>query len=673
MENESFNAVIGNRSAAPYINTLADGGVSFTRMRAVTHPSQPNYLELFSGDNQGITSDGQAPLPGTSISTPNLAANLRARGKSFTAFCDGLPAAGDITSDNLANGYVRRHCPWIRWITTAPTLPPNKLPPEVHQPFTAFPADFSQLPTVSFVIPSNLNNMHDFGVASGDNWLAVNLSAYAEWAKDNNSLLIVTWDEDSFLVDNLIPTVFHGARLRNGTTNPGAWTLHNLLRTIEDMYSLPHAGRPALLPAITGCFEGETPVGTILYSQMTKATLSEGSAPILFPGEVSTGGLAGARKQALLRFENLFTTTGGYLLPSVPVLSAKVIASTRTTSTGAINAHRMLVPWTSTATWTSMVGGIAVDNVEAEAPAQFSMVPNYTDTSAIFDATSVLNLWRSGTPNYGWVLLPAGGTSWTGRPTGLEVTVPSGTARVVESTLQGAEGKVASVKLVRTGDPSMPASVGYTMVSLTAMSADYNKQETGTITWAAGQGGEKTLDIQIFSDGLAEGDERFEVRFSSGILLPLEGPTKAVVTIKDAPFDQWGLLRFNGQGNLPMAADLEDPDGDGLCNLAEYSRDSDPLSADSTNFVTGILGEHIAISFTRNPAATDLVYTVQASSDLTTWADGSTYGATTIPNNAVTTEVSRTPVAGMERITVRDNLRVSEQNARYLRLRVRRN
>ena len=50
--------------------------------------------------------------------------------------------------------------------------------------------------------------MHDYGVASGDTWLAQNLSAYAEWAKTHNSLLIVTWDEDNFGSTNLIPHDF---------------------------------------------------------------------------------------------------------------------------------------------------------------------------------------------------------------------------------------------------------------------------------------------------------------------------------------------------------------------------------------------------------------------------------------------------------------------------------
>ena len=37
-----------------YLRSLAAGGASFTHASAETHPSQPNYLALFSGSTQGL-------------------------------------------------------------------------------------------------------------------------------------------------------------------------------------------------------------------------------------------------------------------------------------------------------------------------------------------------------------------------------------------------------------------------------------------------------------------------------------------------------------------------------------------------------------------------------------------------------------------------------------------
>ena len=57
MENHSYADIIGNR-AAPFINELARRGALFTHSSAITHPSEPNYLALFSGSTQGVTDDG---------------------------------------------------------------------------------------------------------------------------------------------------------------------------------------------------------------------------------------------------------------------------------------------------------------------------------------------------------------------------------------------------------------------------------------------------------------------------------------------------------------------------------------------------------------------------------------------------------------------------------------
>ena len=55
-ENHSYNSIIGIASA-PSINSLAQQGAPMTDSHGVTHPSQPNYLALFSGSTLGVTSD----------------------------------------------------------------------------------------------------------------------------------------------------------------------------------------------------------------------------------------------------------------------------------------------------------------------------------------------------------------------------------------------------------------------------------------------------------------------------------------------------------------------------------------------------------------------------------------------------------------------------------------
>src|ERR1700730_582419 len=55
-ENRSSSDVIGNKSA-PYINWLGANGVLMTQSIAETHPSEPNYLALFSGNTFRLATD----------------------------------------------------------------------------------------------------------------------------------------------------------------------------------------------------------------------------------------------------------------------------------------------------------------------------------------------------------------------------------------------------------------------------------------------------------------------------------------------------------------------------------------------------------------------------------------------------------------------------------------
>jgi hypothetical protein len=80
-ENHSFSSIIGS-SSAPFINSLAQQGALFSQSFGVEHPSQPNYLDLFSGSNQGVTDDS---CPHT-FSTVKLAGELAAAGLTFTGF-----------------------------------------------------------------------------------------------------------------------------------------------------------------------------------------------------------------------------------------------------------------------------------------------------------------------------------------------------------------------------------------------------------------------------------------------------------------------------------------------------------------------------------------------------------------------------------------------------------
>jgi phosphoesterase family protein/fibronectin type III domain protein len=241
-ENHSYARIIGNPQA-PYINSLAQQGASFTRSFAVTHPSQPNYLALFSGSTQGVTDDA-CPY---SFSTPNLGRQLIDAGLSFTGYSEDLPTVG-FAGCTFAQ-YARKHNPWVNWqVDVSPS--PNAVPIATNQPFTSFPSDFTDLPTVSIVVPNLDDDMHDGTIAQADAWLRQHLDPYVQWARTNNGLLILTWDESNSPAANRIPTIFVGPMVSPALYDEPI-DHYRVLRTLEDMYDLAPIGEATATVAIT--------------------------------------------------------------------------------------------------------------------------------------------------------------------------------------------------------------------------------------------------------------------------------------------------------------------------------------------------------------------------------------------------------------------------------------
>lgn len=228
-ENHSVQ-VIANNHSAPYINSLMRRGANFTNYYAIEHPSQPNYLDLFSGSNQGVTNDH---MPSTKFSSINLASELRKIGYTFCGYSEGLPREGFNGPSTGSGGYARKHNPWVNFTNVAKNE---------NQPLKNFSKNFSQLPTVSFVIPTLQHDMHDGTIKEGDLWLKKTIDPFVKWALKHNSLLIVTWDEDDYSQNNKVPAFFVGPMIKGGSYKQKI-NHFNLLRTIEDIYGLSYAGK----------------------------------------------------------------------------------------------------------------------------------------------------------------------------------------------------------------------------------------------------------------------------------------------------------------------------------------------------------------------------------------------------------------------------------------------
>lgn len=259
-ENHSFKQIMypGN---APYFDTLAEEGALFINSHAVTHPSQPNYLAFYSGSTQGVTDD-YCLKDSTPFTTPNLGAELIKAGYTFKGYAETLPSSNFMDCDYQevpGYDYARKHAPWVNWIGNKE----NNYPDSISQPLTNFPTDYNQLPTVSFVIPNEANDMHNIGLFGdtasmqrASQWVSDHLSGYINWAKTHNSLFILTFDEDEGddLNPNQIPTIFVGQMVKPGKYNDSI-DHYSVLRTIEDMYHLPPIANAKQAKSITNVWK----------------------------------------------------------------------------------------------------------------------------------------------------------------------------------------------------------------------------------------------------------------------------------------------------------------------------------------------------------------------------------------------------------------------------------
>ncbi len=310
-ENHDADQVIGNPNA-PYINgTLLANGLYYSNAHGTDHPSQPNYLEMFAGTNPGVpgvntplqqqypvgqeaTAAGADALnngdnfnAAQPFSSPNLGAELLASGHGFAGYSEDLPSAGFTgVQANGINGnrsYVEKHNPWAQFQGDGT----NQLPADTNQPFTTFQntKDFAALPTVSYVVPNEYNDMHDTvgptglyavgttgvdangnpvndntTIQNGDAWLSTNLEAYREWAVTHNSLLVTVWDENDydFSNNNDIPMIVDGdPRLVQQGVNSSYVNHFDLLKTLEQDYGLGLTGAAATANGLASNASGQ--------------------------------------------------------------------------------------------------------------------------------------------------------------------------------------------------------------------------------------------------------------------------------------------------------------------------------------------------------------------------------------------------------------------------------
>lgn len=225
-ENEDQRDVISNA----YYKSLATQGVYFTNFTASIHPSQGNYIAMVAGDNYGINYDSNVDL-----NVPHLGDLLEAKNMSWQAYAQGYP--GNCFTGKSKGKYARKHVPFLSFTNVSKNPTRCAKVTDDSKFFSDWKA--GALPDFAMYIPDLNNDGHDTSIDFSANWLKKSFdAAFKDPNLMKDTLVVLTYDENSGTSGNQIYTVFLGPMVNVGTQVSAAHSHYSVLKMIEDEWGL---------------------------------------------------------------------------------------------------------------------------------------------------------------------------------------------------------------------------------------------------------------------------------------------------------------------------------------------------------------------------------------------------------------------------------------------------
>ena len=240
-ENKGYDLIIGPHTAAPNINRLAQQYGLAAQFFAETHPSEGNYVAMLGGDTFGIHDDdafyckpgmhdrwcqkaAEPDYVNHTLSAPSLMDQLQARGLTWKAYLESLPAPGSLavrwpTADAPVAGlpkelYAAKHNGFINFLHVQQD--PARAARIVDFNILDRDIESGQLPNYAQIVPNQCNDMHgrDKGtevpadcrksdaralIARGDRVigdLVRHIMASRLWGAADNTAVVITFDEN---------------------------------------------------------------------------------------------------------------------------------------------------------------------------------------------------------------------------------------------------------------------------------------------------------------------------------------------------------------------------------------------------------------------------------------------------------------------------------------------
>lgn len=236
-ENQDYRAMVGNRAAAPYFNSMLTHGSLLANLFAEEHPSDANYLALAGGSAFGIPlTDPLEINPRYTINAPNIGDLVNEAHETWKGYLQGANGPCD---DTVHGYYWNDDLPFLYFadVRDQPVYCAGHVVP--LQELDRDLASTATTPSLAWIGADDCTDMEGCGVAAGDRFLAAELGsvlASPAW-QTQRSLAIITFDEDAYdherPAQRVATLVLGSAGVREGYVSRRRYTHYSLLRTIE--------------------------------------------------------------------------------------------------------------------------------------------------------------------------------------------------------------------------------------------------------------------------------------------------------------------------------------------------------------------------------------------------------------------------------------------------------
>jgi acid phosphatase len=244
------------RDGMPYLAGLADRYGYATHWRAITHPSEPNYLAIAAGSTFGITDDRSPAAHEERLSNAvTVFDQALASDRTAATYAESMPENCHVYDfPDRTDGvpiYAVRHNPWVYF----PSGRDECLRDDIPLPRFGKDVAANALPHVGFLIPNLEHDAHDGSLAEADEWLKAQLGPVLSSTDFTSGRLvvIVTADEDDKSADNTVLTaVLTPALSHQVVTDP--LNHYSLTRYIAETLGVPPLRNGSAAPDLAEAF-----------------------------------------------------------------------------------------------------------------------------------------------------------------------------------------------------------------------------------------------------------------------------------------------------------------------------------------------------------------------------------------------------------------------------------